>query len=135
MTILDKSATVGNLVRNTSKVEIANTVQTRQNIATGGNNVPVAKPVLASDETAGKKALDKAMKSVSGYVQNITRELNFTVDEELNRSLVTVKDQETGEVIRQIPSEEMLALARYLSESIEAGENEASKGILFQGDA
>ncbi|MFN3165228.1 MAG: flagellar protein FlaG, partial [Pseudohongiellaceae bacterium] len=85
--------------------------------------------------TAKEKGIDKALRSVSGYVQNISRELNFSVDEDLNRSIVTVLDEETGEVIRQIPTEEMLQLARHIAESEDSGEQQPAKGILFRGDA
>ena len=66
-------------------------------------------------------------------MQNITRELNFSVDEELNRFIVTVLDQETGEIIRQIPSEDMLELARKLADAQENAPGGQVKGILFQG--
>ncbi len=39
------------------------------------------------------------------------RNLTFTIDEETKKSVVTVKDSASGDVIRQIPSEEVLKLA------------------------
>ena len=66
-------------------------------------------------------------------MQNIARELNFSVDEELDLFIVTVLDQETVEIIRQIPSEEMLELARTLADAQENAPGEQVKGILFQG--
>ena len=38
--------------------------------------------------------------------------LSFTVDEPTGRSIIRVVDIETGEVIRQIPSDEVLAFIR-----------------------
>lgn len=43
-------------------------------------------------------------------------------DEELNRYLVTIKDKDSGEVVREIPDEALLKFARNLQEL---------KGILF----
>ena len=43
-------------------------------------------------------------------------------DEELNRYLVTIRDKESGEVVREIPDEALLKFARNLQEL---------KGILF----
>jgi flagellar protein FlaG len=103
----------------------------RQGLADGGN---VAPPVLVTGQQAEdnrKKELSTAVKYVSGYVQNITRELNFSIDEELGKTVVTVVDQSTGDVIRQIPSEDMLELSRNLAE-IRA---RSAKGLLFRGDA
>jgi flagellar protein FlaG len=71
------------------------------------------------------------VKQLSGYIQNITRELNFSVDHELDRIVVTVVDDATGDIIRQIPSEELLELAKALVSAKERG----SKGLLFSGDA
>jgi flagellar protein FlaG len=48
-------------------------------------------------------------------MQRMNRYLEFQVDEQSGRTVVTVKDRNTGEVIRQIPSEEILRLARNLS--------------------
>jgi flagellar protein FlaG len=43
-------------------------------------------------------------------VQAIRRELEFSVDEQSGRTVITVVDAETREVIRQIPPEEVLTL-------------------------
>lgn len=43
-------------------------------------------------------------------------------DEELNRFLVTIKDKESGEIVREVPPEALLKFARNLEEL---------KGILF----
>ncbi len=101
----------------------------RQTIAGTGNAVPAQQTMLSQEER--RKELNNALKHLSGYVQNITRELNFSVDQELDRIVVTVLDEATGDVIRQIPSEEMLELARHLTDTKER----SSKGLLFSGDA
>ncbi|WP_137938079.1 flagellar protein FlaG [Chitinivorax sp. B] len=58
-----------------------------------------------------KKAADKLNKVVNVYAS----ELKFTVDEDTGFDVVRVIDTQSKEVIRQIPSEEMLKIA----ESIE----------------
>ncbi len=55
------------------------------------------------------------VRALKDYVQNIRRELEFTVDEETDRVIVKVYDAETQEVIRQIPAEEVLNMARHLA--------------------
>jgi uncharacterized FlaG/YvyC family protein len=102
---------------------------TRQALAETGNTLPAQQPQLSPEER--KKALSTAVKQLSGYIQNITRELNFSVDHELDRIVVTVVDDATGDIIRQIPSEELLELAKALVSAKERG----SKGLLFSGDA
>lgn len=102
----------------------------RQAIADSGKVLPA---VAQTDKHAEerRKELNNAIRNVSGYVQNITRELNFSVDEELGKTIVRVIDENTGDVIRQIPSEDMLQLARNLAEIKER----TTKGLLFSGDA
>jgi len=102
----------------------------RQMPAETGNAMPAALSYEQLVESR-KKELSNAVRAVSGYVQNITRELNFSIDEELGKTVVTVFDQSTGDVIRQIPSEDMLELSRNLATVRE----KSTKGLLFQGDA
>ena len=105
-------------------------VTDRQIVADSGKVAPAALTYEQLVEVR-KKELNNAVRTVSGYVQNITRELNFSIDETLGKTLVTVVDQATGEVIRQIPSEDMLKLSRNLAELRER----SVKGLLFKVDA
>lgn len=62
------------------------------------------------------KELENAVANVSDYVQTVQRDIQFTVDEDLHRTIVKVIDSETGEVIRQIPDDIFLELARRLND-------------------
>ena len=66
-----------------------------------------------------KEDLQKAVSEINDYVQNIQRSLQFTVDEESGKDVVTVLDTETEEIIRQYPSEEVLEFARQLAQQKE----------------
>jgi flagellar protein FlaG len=63
-----------------------------------------------------ESSLQEAVSVVEKHVANLQRALEFKVDEGTGRTVVTVSDRETGELIRQIPSEEALALAARLQE-------------------
>jgi flagellar protein FlaG len=117
-------------VNRIQKSSAGEAIDQRQAVAESGKVLPA---VQQSDKYAEerRKELNNAVRNVSGYVQNITRELNFSVDEELGRTVVTVVDENTGDVIRQIPSEDMLELAKNLAEIKER----TVKGLLFRGDA
>lgn len=53
-------------------------------------------------------------------------------DSELSKTLVTVVDAETNELIREIPSEEVLAIARYLERhGVDAVGSESLRGMLL----
>lgn len=75
-------------------------------------------PVVEKEQTQLEVAesLESAVKNINDYVQNLQRSLQFTVDEISGKDVVTVLDKETDEIIRQYPSEEVLEIARRLSE-------------------
>lgn len=53
---------------------------------------------------------------LSDMMSMMRKGLSFKVDENSGQAVVTVLDKDTGDVIRQMPSEEALALAEKLSE-------------------
>ena len=63
-----------------------------------------------------RTALRDAVQRANETVQVLRSNLQFTVDEATGVDVVKFIDIKTKEVIRQIPSEEMLALARRLDE-------------------
>ena len=134
MTILNKlNAVSSNSVTQISpaqQLQDSDQSLARHGFADGGKNLPVAQQLAAQSE-ARKRELSNAVKNVSSYIQNITRELNFSVDEALGKTVVTVIDESSGHVVRQIPSEDMLELAKNISELKER----AGVGILLETDA
>lgn len=66
-----------------------------------------------SQESRGEESrtLEDAVRDVQDFVQAQTRNLAFDIDDSTNRSIVTVSIRESGEIIRQIPSDEVLQLA------------------------
>lgn len=65
-------------------------------------------------QEAQKEKLSGAVSQLNDYVQNVQRDLQFEVDNELGQTIVRVVDQETQKVIRQIPDELALRLAENL---------------------
>jgi flagellar protein FlaG len=117
-------------VNRIQKSSSGDAIDPRQDLAAAGHVLPAMQQSDKQTEER-RRELANAIRNVSGYVQNITRELNFSVDESLGRTVVTVIDENTGELIRQIPSEDMLTLAKTLNEIKER----TTKGLLFRGDA
>ncbi|QYG06345.1 flagellar protein FlaG [Janthinobacterium sp. PAMC25594] len=68
-------------------------------------------PQQASREPS-REQLDKAVSALNQSSQMKTQGLEFSIDEDSHRTVVKVIDQETKEVLRQIPSKEALALAK-----------------------
>ncbi|MDX5385836.1 MAG: flagellar protein FlaG [Marinobacter sp.] len=79
--------------------------------ATGGNPSPREGQGVSAEQVS------QAVSDLNDYVQSVGRDLQFQVDEDSGRSIIRVLDSQTQEVIRQIPSEEALALARTLSQT------------------
>jgi len=78
------------------------------------NNPPVGKAPQAPkvDITQVHDAVDKA----NSFVQSINRDLHFSIDEELDTTVIKVVDSDSGKLIRQIPEDVFLELARRLNE-------------------
>ncbi|MCJ8167960.1 flagellar protein FlaG [Atopomonas sediminilitoris] len=69
----------------------------------------------SSNQQASREQVDKAVESISDFVQSVRRNINFSVDDTSGRIVVKVIDTESGDLVRQIPSEEALALAENLN--------------------
>ncbi len=87
-----------------------------------------ATPPLASErrEAVSQEALEAAMRSVQDYIQPFNSNLQFSVNNDTRQVVVRVVDSETKELIRQIPSEEMVAIAKAL---------DSIKGLLVKQSA
>ncbi|MEP7242553.1 MAG: flagellar protein FlaG [Gammaproteobacteria bacterium] len=59
------------------------------------------------------ESLKAVSAQIDSYLRSVGRTLDFTVDEQSGHPIITVRDS-SGEVIRQIPNEEALRLARSL---------------------
>ena len=57
-----------------------------------------------------------AVNRLNGYLEETQRGLRFSIDDDSGRTIVRVIDTENDKVIRQIPSEEMLAVIRNISD-------------------
>jgi flagellar protein FlaG len=60
----------------------------------------------------GQESIDSLNQSLSMN----TASLRFKIDKEADRVVIQVVDSETGELIRQIPSDEMLSISKRLGE-------------------
>ncbi|MGX5220050.1 MULTISPECIES: flagellar protein FlaG [Pseudomonas] len=103
-------------------------------VGTGNRSATVQPdPIAVSEQRlteqepeSATQAVEQAASSIQGYVQSIRRDLNFAVDDSSGRVVVKVTDSASGDVIRQIPSEDALRLAESL---------EAVRSLLFKAEA
>ena len=100
---------------------------------------PAALPTLAAQAAAGGKSmpqggeavpverapkveiklpdLNRAVQNLNQYMESSRRSLNFRVDQITGRTVITVLNPTTKEIVRQIPPEEFLTIARALKET------------------
>ncbi len=71
----------------------------------------VERQTTTEEQTA---ALKEAITRLNEYVQSVQRDLQFNLDESSGKTVIKVLDRNTQEVIRQIPDEFVLKLARNL---------------------
>jgi flagellar protein FlaG len=55
--------------------------------------------------------LEKVAQQMESFLKRVNRALEFRVDDASGRMVCSVRDAETGDLIRQIPNEEVLRLA------------------------
>ena len=90
----------------------ADKVQRNESAARGQDLPP--NQVEEAEKPANVEQVETAVSKISDFVQNFQRDLLFSIDKDSDRLVVKVVDSETQEVIRQIPSEETLRIAKRL---------------------
>jgi len=77
--------------------------------------------------------ISETVTEINDLIRSVQRDLAFNVDEDSGRTVISVIDSESGELIRQIPSEDLLALATHLrdfqKDTVSRGE--IGQGLLF----
>ena len=77
------------------------------------------------------KDIQQAVADLRNFVQGLDRDLSFRIDESIDRSIITVRDANTNQLVRQIPAEEIVAIAREIRQDLDA----KRAGMLLRGEA
>ena len=83
---------------------------------------PAGNEAGAPDRETLLQAVDEVKKAIAPVAQNLL----FSIDDDTGRTIVKVVDAQTDEVIRQMPSEEVLAISKAIDKL---------KGVLIQQKA
>ena len=102
------------------------TTQRSPNISADTTGVSVQQSTTSPNAQAAQLATDNrpvsgdqltaAVKAANDFVSLVNDSVQFSVDNETGKTVVKVIDKSTEEVLRQIPSEEMLAIAKALDD-------------------
>jgi flagellar protein FlaG len=80
-----------------------------------GASTPVSTPT--------REQVEQAAARVKDVLRGTTSRLEIEIDPDLQKAVVKIRNGESGEIIRQIPAQELLDLAKYL---------DAPKGLLIR---
>lgn len=83
---------------------------------------PAAEPAPRPE----REQVQAVARQLQRVVEPVAQNLQFTIDGETGKTVIRVVDSATKEVIRQIPNEEVLAIARAL---------DRLQGLLLKGKA
>ena len=75
-------------------------------------SVPLPKSDVKASSQELKEAAETAMKDIQHFISSQASSVRITKDETSGHMIVKLVDPNTGEVIRTLPSEELLRLAR-----------------------
>ena len=94
-------------------------------------------------QVAQSKVTDEVVNELNEAILGVRRELKFSIDKDSGRAIVQVLDSETGDMIRQLPSDELLAVSRHIQEVLESSQSspmsdtsaDTAVGIIIQTTA
>jgi len=72
---------------------------------------PVEKKLPKADPEEARRNVEEVIHRLNEELKKNGRNLNFSMDQTVNRVVITVKNSHTGEVIRQIPDEAVMRVA------------------------
>lgn len=85
-------------------------------------------PQAAKNAQSGQSPLQQAAEEVKAYLAAQPSQVQYEKDEDLDQIVIKLLNPATKEVIRQIPSEEIVALAKKLRQLSQAQD---AKGVLL----
>jgi flagellar protein FlaG len=87
----------------------------------------IAAKEQAKQEAASPTSVKESVKQLNDMMRALNRSVQFSVDDETRINLVKIVDVNSKEVIRQIPSEEVVRIAQAIDEQL--------KGLLLKEKA
>ena len=70
-----------------------------------------------SDTELSSEKLEKVVQQLQDFMGEMNRSLQFKVDEDSGRNVIKVIDKESGDLVKQYPSEEVLGIVAKLAEA------------------
>ena len=81
-----------------------------------GSGTLLPDAISAAERSSDAEKVKNAVSEIEKFLSSTRRNLEFSTDEESGKIVVKVIASETGELIRQLPSEEALRIAHNLND-------------------
>ncbi|MDO9167774.1 MAG: flagellar protein FlaG [Methylobacter sp.] len=94
--------------------------------AVSTSTAPIQVKLTEQPDQEDKQKIASAVNDINNFFQMAQRSLGFSLDESSGKMVMQITDSETHEVIRQIPGEDVLQLAKHL---------DGLTGVLFKAQA
>ncbi|MFQ3208543.1 flagellar protein FlaG [Pseudoalteromonas sp. SD03] len=93
--------------------------QVKQNIDEQKNTTTptAASRIEVSETELSPEKLEKVVQQLQDFMGEMNRSLQFKVDEDSGRNVIKVIDKESGDLVKQYPSEEVLGIVAKLAEA------------------
>lgn len=132
MSDIDASPPAGPQLFSKAQVAGANTNAVRSTAGAPEVLEPVDPPRI---DVPSSEEVFAAADQVTEFLRenNSSRSLRIAMDETLDRAIFTVVDSETNEIVRHIPSDEVIAMAKFIEEWVPRADEVMPQGILFDG--
>lgn len=89
--------------------------------------LPQAAVKPAAEQPPSTEQVKGAVENINKVLKQANKNLEFSVDETTKRQMFKLTDVETGDVIRQYPTEEMLSISRAI--------DQVQQGLLLKQEA
>jgi flagellar protein FlaG len=109
--ISNNAVSLGSLLPNI-KAPLKPTQNTDANAASKAASVPLPESSVKETSQEVRDAADTAMKDIQHFISSQASSVRIHKDETSGHMIVQLVDPNSGEVIRTLPSEELLRLAR-----------------------
>lgn len=112
-----------NLAGSSPELRKPDTINNRQENKVGVDNlvqsVITNEPTeSANQEPLTTEQLEKVAQQLQDFVGEMNRGLEFSVDQDSGRDVIKVIDKNSGDLVKQFPSEEVLTLVAKLSDMV-----------------
>lgn len=93
-------------------VSVTPAADTQKNSGTGSSTADGS-----SQQPSGQQLpLDRALQKINGKMEAWATQIQFDIDPDTHRVVVSIKDSKSGQVLQQIPSETVLHIAKMITE-------------------